>query len=405
MNRIALCISSLLFVGLGYAFQTQFSFGFLPAQDRPEAGWTQYKTLIGDVNGDGRQDLIWNVTANENRTYVGLARRDGSGRFDFLSAQDRAEIGWRQYDTLVGDVNGDGRDDLIWNVTADHNRTYVGLARTDGSGRFDFLSPQDRPERGWHDYKTLVGDVNGDGRDDLIWNLTGEFNRTYVGLARRDGSGRFDFLSPQDRPERGWQQYLALVGDVNGDGRDDLIWNVTAEVNRTYVGLARTDGSGRFNFLPAQDRSESVWHRYKTLIGDVNGDGRDDLIWNLTDLDNRTYVGLARQDGSGRFDFLSAQDRPESVWQQYKTLVGDVNGDGRDDLIWNVTAAVNRTYVGLARLDGSGRFDFRPAQDRTESGWLQYKTLVGDVNGDGRDDAIWNVTAQTNRTYIGLGRP
>jgi hypothetical protein len=46
---------------------------FLPAQDRPERGRTHYKTLVGDVNGDGRTDLIWNETGTINRTYVGLA--------------------------------------------------------------------------------------------------------------------------------------------------------------------------------------------------------------------------------------------------------------------------------------------------------------------------------------------
>ncbi|WP_442940630.1 FG-GAP repeat protein, partial [Nostoc sp.] len=42
------------------------TFTFLPAQDRPEGGWNGYKTLTGDVNGDGLTDLIWNETGNIN---------------------------------------------------------------------------------------------------------------------------------------------------------------------------------------------------------------------------------------------------------------------------------------------------------------------------------------------------
>ncbi|MFX0201013.1 MAG: matrixin family metalloprotease, partial [Candidatus Hodarchaeota archaeon] len=95
-------------------------------------------------------------------------------------------------------------------------------------GPFQFLPCQDRAERKWYDYKTLAGDVNGDGRTDLIWNETKDINRTYVGLARADGT--FQFLPRQDRAERGWSDYKTLAGDVNGDGRTDLIWNETKDI-------------------------------------------------------------------------------------------------------------------------------------------------------------------------------
>jgi len=208
------------------------SFTFLPQQDRSERGWSNYDVLAGDVNGDGRTDLIWNETGDINRTYVGLASRNGT--FTFLAAQDRSERGWSNYDVLTGDVNGDGRTDLIWNETGDINRTYVGLANRNGT--FTFLAAQDRSERGWSNYDVLTGDVNGDGRTDLIWNETGDINRTYVGLA--NGNGTFTFLGAQDRQERGWSNYDVLAGDVNGDSRTDLIWNERGDINRTYVGLS-----------------------------------------------------------------------------------------------------------------------------------------------------------------------
>ncbi|MCC5620944.1 VCBS repeat-containing protein [Nostoc sp. CHAB 5715] len=208
------------------------TFTFLPAQDRSETGWNGFDALTGDVNGDGLTDLIWNETGNINRTYVGLS--NGNGTFTFLPAQDRSETGWNGFDALTGDVNGDGLTDLIWNETGNINRTYVGLSN--GNGTFTFLPAQDRSETGWNGFDALTGDVNGDGLTDLIWNETGNINRTYVGLS--NGNGTFTFLGAQDRSETGWNGFDALTGDVNGDGLTDLIWNETGNINRTYVGLA-----------------------------------------------------------------------------------------------------------------------------------------------------------------------
>ncbi|MBV7333117.1 VCBS repeat-containing protein [Chloroflexi bacterium TSY] len=365
-------------------------FELLPAQDRAERGWSNYKTLVGDVDNDGKSDLIWNETADTNRIYVGLS--NGDGTFPFLLGQQRTERGWDRYKTLVGDVNGDGRSDLIWNYTEDFNRTYVGLGNADGT--FTFLPGQDRAEQKWQQFKTLVGDVNGDGRSDLIWNYTEDINRTYVGLGNADGT--FTFLPGQDRAERGWSNYKTLVGDVNGDGRSDLIWNYTEDINRTYVGLS--NGDGTFNMRPAQDRTERRWLNFKTLVGDVNNDGKSDLIWNYTEDINRTYIGLSN--GDGTLNMRPAQDRTERRWSNFKTLVGDIDGNGRSDLIWNFTDDINRVYVGVPKEDGT--FIFRRFQDRDERRWHNFKTLVGDVDGDGRSDLIWNYTEDINRVYVGL---
>jgi len=386
-------------------FNGVYTLNFLPPQDQRYADvWSDYKMLIGDVNGDGNADLIWNTTTSDQiRTYIGLAKGDGT--FDYLAKQDNPyPDGGSDYKMLIGDVNGDGNADLIWNTTtSDQNRTYIGLAK--GDGTFEFLDNQDHTiTNGWSGYKTLVGDVNGDGYTDLIWNTTtSDQNRTYIGLAKGDGTLDFlDFYLDHTIPG-GWSDYKTLVGDVNGDGNADLIWNTTSsDQNRTYIGLAKGDGT--FDFLAKQDHTiPGGWSDYKMLIGDVNGDGNADLIWNTTTSDqNRIYIGLAK--GDGTFDFLDNQDHTiKKGWNGYKTLVGDVNGDGYTDLIWNTTTSDhNRTYIGLA--NGNGTFNFLVNRDNPYPDvWSDYKTLVGDVNGDGNADLIWNTTtSDQNRIYIGL---
>jgi hypothetical protein len=269
-----------------------FKFSLSPFQDRGGSGWNNYKTLIGDVNGDGRADIIWNATGDKNRVYVALARPDGTFQV-FTPFQDHAGAGWNNYKTLIGDVNGDGRADIIWNSSGNTNRVYVGLGKADGT--FQFLPFQDHAGAGWNNYKTLIGDVNGDGRADIIWNSSGNTNRVYVGLGKADGA--FQFLPFQDHAGAGWNNYKTLIGDVNGDGRADIIWNDTVNGNNVYVGLASPDGSGTFEFKPGQNCGGTGWNNYKTLIGDVNGDGKTQIIWNETgNSRNRIYVGTLEAD-------------------------------------------------------------------------------------------------------------
>lgn len=402
-----MCMAICVAVTIPTATFAQGTFQFLSAQDHPVAsGWQYYRTLTGKLNNDDYDDLIWNETiATGNRTYVGLS--NGDGTFQFLPAQDHpVASGWQYYKSLTGKVNRDPHDDLIWNETkATGNRIYVALAN--GNGTFTFRSPQNHPvASGWQYYKTLLADVNGDLRDDLIWNETKETgNRTYVGLANPNGT--FRFLPAQDHPvASGWQHYKTLTAKVNDDDYHDLIWNATGTGNRTYVGLA--NGDGTFQFLPAQDHPvASGWQYYRTLTGKVNDDEYDDLIWNAagtsrTGSGNRTYVALAN--GNGTFQFLPAQDHPgASGWYVRGTLTADVNGDGSDDLVWSETLVPNnRTWVGLGL--GDGTFHFLPVQVHPVVGnWYPFWTLAADVNDDGHDDLVWNATGTGNRVYVGLG--
>jgi hypothetical protein len=96
--------------------------------------------------------------------------------------------------TIVADVNGDDRADLIWNnLTTTSNEIYVAPAKEDGT--FDLsLDPQAHPVSCcWMDFSVQTADVDGNGRADLVWNkLLGGINQTYVGL----GPVMFDVFVP-----------------------------------------------------------------------------------------------------------------------------------------------------------------------------------------------------------------
>jgi hypothetical protein len=197
----------------------------------------------------------------------------------------------------------------------------------------------------------LVGDFNGDGMDDIVtFTQSRQFNAdgSLLGLAPvwvslSDGT-RFG-------RSRVWHKFFSLkgeiplIGDFNGDGKDDIATFVQKEqfaADGTSIGpapvwVALSDGN-RF-------QTSKVWHKFFSLkgeiplVGDFNGDGRDDIV---TFAQKKQF----RQDGSllgnapvwvslsGGSSFQNS-----SVWHTFFSLkgeiprVGDVNADGRDDIV------------------------------------------------------------------------
>jgi len=247
-------------------------------------GWTvtDFVRTVGDANGDGKVDVI-----GFGLDGVYVATSNGAG-FESISKWTSAfdlSHGWtvRDYVRTVGDVNGDGKIDL---VGFGLDGVYVALSN--GTG-FDAVSKWTSAfdlSHGWtvKDYVRTLGDVNGDGRDDLIGF---GHDGVYVALALNPGpgfgsvskwSGAFDLA-------HGWtvRDYVRTVGDINGDGKSDLIGY---GLDGVYISLSTGAGFGsinrwttNFNYIP------QGWtvNKHPRLVGDADGDGKDDLVGFGTD--------------------------------------------------------------------------------------------------------------------------
>ncbi|MEU8336103.1 FG-GAP repeat domain-containing protein [Micromonospora tulbaghiae] len=256
----------------------------------------------GDVNGDGRDDIVTFAHGNTGDVYVALSNASAftsPGRWHDWFAPG-AEI------AAVGDVNGDGSDDIVaftHNATAD---VYVALST--GSS---FAGTAVK----WHDYFSIagefpaLGDVNGDGRDDIITFTQGPATAADVIVALSTGTS---FGAPQK-----WHDLFAVgteqprVGDINGDGKDDI---VTFTCNTDADVYAATSTGTTFTGTTIK------WHDFFCLPGefpylaDTNGDGKDDLIVFTKNTTNDVYVALSTGTTFG----------PSSKWHDYFGLTGEV---------------------------------------------------------------------------------
>lgn len=310
---------------------------------------------------------------------------------------------WNEYFCIgseqcaTGDFNGDGRDDIlafIVNTQSEPSAGDVYVALSNGSM---FNAGQK-----WHNQfcigvqVCLIGDVNGDNRDDLIAlnRGTGDVNTgvadVWVALSTGTSFGTAYFASGNFC----YGSQICLVGDVNDDGRDDLIAFQRGNINdplRGDVWVGLSNGSG---FGAAQ---KWVWafdmciDAQECIVGDWNGDGFSDLAALNKGTGNNPAVGDVWISLSNGVTFLAAQ-----LWDGYFCVgseicrVGDFNGDGKTDM-----AAFSRgnsasplhgdVWIGLSsgatkNPTGSGKWnDFFCVDSEI--------CLTGDFNGDGKTDA------------------
>src|SRR5258706_356331 len=292
---------------------------------------------IDDVNGDGRLDL---VTANNPRTVsVLLGNGDGSfgAKHDF-STVDYAE------GVVIGDLNGDGIPDL-----ATQNYRGSGLPGTisvligNGDGSFGAANTS---IGSWSDASNpaslAIGDLNGDGKRDLV--ATNYEGYGLVSVLLGSGNGTFvrtEFVAAVT-------PFAVAIADINLHGKPDLV-----TTNGTNVAVLLGNGDGTFappTSFPANGDPTGL------AIGDVNNDGRLDVVTSHTSdyslpypyYGNKVGVLLGNGDGS-----LQTQTIAVTPAAPLGVAAADLNGDGNLDM---VAACSGVTVVSVLLGDGLGGF-------------------------------------------------
>ncbi len=247
--------------------RSQWSGGFVPYR---------YDTYVADVTGDGLADLISRSKDDGN---VEVFRSTGSS-FAYAAGTGPGGVwsyGWgTSYDLYFADVTGDGRADLVGRLRTNGD---IYVFPSTGSG-FSGSAPAGLWSYGWSaGYDIYFGDVTGDGRADLVSRyfgptsgLTGDI---YVGVSTGTGfafSGRWTYGFSAG--------YDIFVGDMNGDGKADLLaryYGPTAGLTGDVYVIYSTGTS--FSWLGQFDRWTYGWgSTYDIVVRDVNGDGRSDFV-------------------------------------------------------------------------------------------------------------------------------
>lgn len=438
----------------------------------------------GDVNGDGIDDFIvlaegasfaftgpysaYSVDV-EGGVYVvfgtnsgfppniDLKYLDGVNGFKISNAnftyKSNYENDFIKADT-AGDINNDGYDDIILsNPHRGENNSYEGyvyvvfgksggfpaefdLETLNGSNGFTITGAEESTYLGM-DLDNL-GDVNGDGIDDVILadrvsSSSVESGKSFVvygsssgfpatfDISGLDGSNGF-VITSNGTTDGNVGYSVAGIGDVNGDHINDMV--IGGEKDRKFVVFGKPSGSTFSSVLYVEDldgsngfaveHSESTLNQYVDSAADVNNDGFNDIIFGGKYIlfGNNTFpevLDLKNLDGTNGFYINNGTGR-------LLGSVGDFNNDNYDDLVygdysptyiiygrdsWEASVAVNSGTSGLLAIELLYDYDVEAA------------SYAGDVNNDGIDDFIlgqykpyygYEVNANPGFAYVFFGQ-
>jgi len=352
----------------------------------PGKEW-RFQPLLIDLNGDGPLDLV--ATARLAEPSLHIWRGDGKGTFTALEPT-WTDIGYAALAT--GDINGDGFPDI---VAASH---FGGVQTLLSDGRGGFTETVLRREDGY--VGAQLADLNSDGHLDLI--LLG-FRNAGIEVYFGDGTGKWTVHTtlPATRPGRTMPGRALVVGDVNHDGRPDLV----AAFQRWGIYIYYGDGQGGFTGGPVGGFYSVSQEFQSVALADVNHDGHPDLVINGTlgapDQLNGPDVYLG--DGAGGWS-SSSTGLKSLKFASVGLAVGDLDHDGNLDIVasGNITGDVEKgDGLFWYRGDGKGGWRLVRQSGLPPSGLsLVHSITLADVDQDGFPEIIVLSGGQNGRITI-----
>lgn len=315
-----------------------------------------------DVTGDGKADILLTGVAGWGTIPVAISQ--GDGRFSVTNAEQSefpqlASTPGAQ--VAEGDFNGDGKIDVALAGAAGWGGVPVAFSKGDGTFTMTNKTAPEVP--GWAatpGARVLAGDFDGDGRCDLL--IVGGTGWPTMPVAFSKGDGSFRTTNAPIADVNGWANspvVKAVVGDVDGDGKDDLV--LAGGPGWTTVPVAFSNGDGTFRVTNQPAGDIAIWARVggtQVAAADVDGDGKADLI--ITGGLGWGTVPVAFSAGNGTFRASNNVVPYMPAWATtpgVRVVTGDFNGDGKDDFALAGGAAWGSVPVAFS--NGLGGFDVK----------------------------------------------
>lgn len=341
------------------------------------SGATQ--SVRGDLDGDGELDLI----TGANNSVLTVRPASGGEVTTFLSG--------RAAELLVRDTDDDGDLDV---VAVEPSGSIIEVIENDGAGNLSEARARAPMPNGI----LGTGDIDGDGDLDVLISEyeAGPFGIHTATVYLRGENGQY---APSATLETTGAPTAATLGDVNGDDALDVIIG-NYETGTVMQFLGNGDGT----FLPRTEVPDCLFVEW--LDGaDLNDDGYFDVVTICRAAIFRDHIGVLLGSPAGLVRSPQAPSAP--MYQSFEIDTGDVNGDGRLDVVLysydhmridpgcapDFECMLGHSNNAFAWFLNLGNGIFEPVgHDWALEGRHAVDFATGDVDGDGADELLIPLT-------------
>lgn len=335
-------------------------------------------TAVGDLNGDGRKDVV-SIQGSNNTGKILIYYQTQSGIFGDPIALD---LNVDTRGVAIADVNSDGKDDLVVSgLSRSAQVGYLGrvmvFLQEPSTGYL--LQPQEYGVESNSVFSLAIADLNSDGRNDIAVMAPQVGIPGNVSIFFQDANGALG-------PEVIYNKVTPLfdgeihIADMDNDGKNDIV----IQSGQKELAVIRQIAPGVFMDTPEfYTVVTSYWPQFSSFaLGDLNGDGRTDIV--AVEPGNNNYVNIFYQNPQGLLNspsLLQIEDSPFGV------EIADITGDGLNDIVSDISGGVvvlpqNNDHTFATR-------HFYGYQAKSYGGSSVHQSLsVGDVTGDGKPDAV-----------------
>jgi hypothetical protein len=339
---------------------------------------------VGDLDGDGKPDIVLATTAGSSLYIYRNISTVGSLTSSSFAAPIVKAVISRAGGVALADLNGDGKLDIV--VSSDYSGSYyISVYQNISSiGNIAFASPIDIAT-GTNSGYPVVADVDGDGKPDILGTNYGSSRIFIIQNVGEKGAITSASLAAQVNFSVGSGVSFPCVGDFDGDGKLDVAVNdyvggvIKVFRNIGTVGLINTNTLAS----PVSFATTSQTNLLRAV--DIDGDGKLDLVVN--DQPNGVLLAFKNNSTNGTISFGSYVSYSSGTSTGHP-IIADINGDGKPDILSSLTSGTTgkifRNTATSGTIDANS-FALPATFTYTNAPSVN---VLADLDGDGKPDLV-----------------